>query len=53
MKSDFNKVSEIISAPCDECDGAGFAIFSENGDVEILACDCPEATDQFLGKDNN
>lgn len=33
-------IKEIISAPCDECGGAGFIFFGNEYDYDVEPCDC-------------
>jgi hypothetical protein len=48
MISNFNSIVEIQGVPCDECMGAGFVMLNQNGDVEVLACDCPDKQDEYI-----
>jgi hypothetical protein len=31
---------EVVSAPCDECGGAGFVFFGNEYDYDVEPCDC-------------
>lgn len=34
------QLMEIVSAPCDECGGAGFIFFGNELDYDVEPCDC-------------
>ena len=39
------EVLEITGIPCVDCEGVGFVMLWNNGDVELLNCEC--GNDQF------
>jgi uncharacterized protein (AIM24 family) len=48
-------IVEIQGIPCDNCEGAGFVMLHENGDVETIKCNCVEIENEYFvfGKENN
>ena len=43
-----NEIVEIQGVWCDDCDSAGFVMLHENGDTEILACNCEKIENEYL-----
>ena len=50
-----NDIVEIQSVLCDDCNSAGFVMLLENGDTQILHCDCKDNKDEYFlfWKENN
>ena len=45
-----NEIVEIQGVWCDDCDSAGFVMLHENGDTEILACNCEKIENEYQDK---
>ena len=43
-----NEIVEIQSVLCEDCNGAGFVMLHENGDTEVLACNCENKENEYF-----
>ena len=43
-----NEIVEIQSVLCEDCKGAAFVMLYDNGNTEVLACDCKDVQDEFI-----
>ena len=43
-----NEIVEIQSVLCDTCNGAGFVMLLENGDTQVLHCDCKNNQSEYF-----
>ena len=43
-----NEIVEIQGVFCDTCDSAGFVMLFENGDTQVLSCNCEKIKNEYL-----
>ena len=43
-----NEIVEIQGVWCDACDSAGFVMLHDNGDTEVLSCNCENIKGEYL-----
>ena len=43
-----NEIVEIQSVLCNDCNGAAFVMLFDNGDTEVLACDCKDEQNGYF-----
>ena len=42
------EIVEIQGVFCDTCESAGFVMLYENGDTQVLACNCENIKQEYL-----